>query len=88
MSFFGVGDSAAHHDVAVVARPFPTDEVAAARDKLIEQAPLIKGFGTDEMRQSMIEGNEALAVIYSGDAFLCIDENPPPPRRRGRCPPR
>ncbi|MBQ2201463.1 MAG: extracellular solute-binding protein, partial [Clostridia bacterium] len=22
------------------------------------------------------EGNEALAVIYSGDAFLCMDENP------------
>jgi spermidine/putrescine-binding protein len=51
------------------------DEVAAARDKLIEQAPLRKGWGTDDMRQSMIEGNEAIAVIYSGDAFLCMDEN-------------
>ena len=52
------------------------DEVAAARDKLIEQAPLRKGFGTDNMRTSMVNGKAALAVIYSGDAFACIEENP------------
>ena len=52
------------------------EEVNAARDKLIEQAPLRKGFGTDNMRTSMVNGKAALAVVYSGDAFACIDENP------------
>ena len=49
------------------------EEVAAARDKLIEQAPLRKGFGTDNMRTAMINGKGALAVIYSGDAFCSMD---------------
>ena len=51
------------------------DEVAAARDLLMEQAPLRKGFGTDNMRTSMINGKGALAVIYSGDAFAAMYEN-------------
>ncbi len=51
-------------------------EIAAARDKLIEQAPLRKGFGTDNMRTSMVNNKAALAVIYSGDALACIEENP------------
>lgn len=52
------------------------DEVAEARDMLIAQKPLRKGFGTDNMRSSMVNGKAAMAVIYSGDAFCCIDENP------------
>lgn len=51
-------------------------EVAEARDALIAQRPLLKGYGTDNIRASMINGKAALAVIYSGDAFCCIDENP------------
>ena len=51
-------------------------EVAEARDMLIAQKPLRKGFGTDNMRSSMVNGKAAMAVIYSGDAFCCIDENP------------
>lgn len=50
-------------------------EVAEARDLLIEQKPLRKGFGTDNMRASMINGKAAMAVMYSGDAFACMDEN-------------
>ena len=50
-------------------------EVAAARDKLIEQAPIRKGFGTDNMRTSMINNKGALGVIYSGDAYAAIEEN-------------
>ncbi len=50
-------------------------EVAAARDKLIEQAPIRKGFGTDNVRTSMINNKGALAVIYSGDAFAAMEEN-------------
>ncbi len=52
------------------------DEVIAARDALIAQKSLRKGFGTDNMRASMINGKAALCVIYSGDAFCCMDENP------------
>lgn len=50
-------------------------EIAEARDLLIAQKPLRKGFGTDNMRASMINGKAAMAVIYSGDAFVCMDEN-------------
>ena len=39
------------------------------------EAPLRKGFGTDNMKTSMVNGKAAIAVIYSGDAFACIDEN-------------
>lgn len=52
------------------------EEVAKARDELIAQKPLTKGYGTDNIRTSMINGKAALAVIYSGDAFCCIDQNP------------
>ena len=48
------------------------DEIAEARDALIAQQPLRKGFGTDNMRSSMINGKAALAVVYSGDAFVCM----------------
>ncbi|MDO4492658.1 MAG: ABC transporter substrate-binding protein [Clostridia bacterium] len=51
------------------------DEVAEARDALIAQKPLTKGYGTDNTRASMVNGKGALCVIYSGDAFCCIDEN-------------
>ncbi len=51
------------------------DEVNAARDLLIAQAPLRKGFGTDNMRTSMVNNKAALAVVYSGDAVACIGEN-------------
>ena len=49
------------------------DEVAAARDKLIEQAPIRKGWGTDDLRSTMENGKAAMCVIYSGDAFCSMD---------------
>ncbi|MBR6040146.1 MAG: spermidine/putrescine ABC transporter substrate-binding protein [Clostridia bacterium] len=49
------------------------EEVAAARDKLIEQAPLRKGWGTDDLRATMENGKAAMCVIYSGDAFCSMD---------------
>ena len=51
------------------------DEIAQAKDELIKQIPLLKGLGTDNIRASMINGKAALAVIYSGDAILCMEEN-------------
>ena len=50
-------------------------EVNEAKDELIKQIPLLKGLGTDNIRPSMVNGKAALAVIYSGDAFACMDEN-------------
>ncbi len=51
------------------------DEIAKAKDELIKQIPLLKGLGTDNIRSSMINGKAALAVIYAGDAILCMEEN-------------
>ncbi len=50
-------------------------EVNEAADKLIEQAPIRKGWGTDDLRSTMINGKAAMCVIYSGDALACIDAN-------------
>ena len=51
------------------------DEIAAAKEELIKQIPLLKGLGTDNIRASMINGKAALAVTYAGDAILCMEEN-------------
>lgn len=51
------------------------DEVNEAKAELIKQIPLLKGCGTDNIRASMVNEKAALAVIYSGDAFACMDEN-------------
>ena len=51
------------------------DEITAAKDELIKQIPLLKGLGTDNIRSSMINNKAALAVVYAGDALMCMDEN-------------
>ena len=51
------------------------NEINKAKDELIKQIPLLKGLGTDNIRASMINGKAALAVIYAGDAILCMEEN-------------
>ena len=51
------------------------DQVNAAKEALIQQIPLLKGLGTDNIRSSMINNKAALAVIYAGDAILCMEEN-------------
>lgn len=51
------------------------DEVNEAKEELIKQIPLLKGCGTDNIRPSMVNEKAALAVIYSGDALACMDEN-------------
>lgn len=53
------------------------DEVAEARDKLLEQkdANLVKAYLGDPIKDAMIGDEGALAVVYSGDAVYCIDEN-------------
>jgi len=51
-------------------------ELEAARDKLIAQSPLVIAYVTDHVIMSMVAGNAALAVVYSGDAAFIMSENP------------
>jgi len=51
-------------------------EIAEAEALLVEQKPLVKAYGTDDLRDRMISGNGAMAVVYSGDAIAAIAENP------------
>lgn len=49
------------------------DEINAARDELIAQKSIRKGFFGDDAKDTMIGNGGALAVVYSGDAVLCCD---------------
>lgn len=49
------------------------DELDEAADALIAQKPLVKGWGTDDNKDNMIEGLGVLAMLYNGDAMWCID---------------
>lgn len=51
------------------------EQIREAKEELIKQIPLLKGLGTDNIRPSMVNGKAAIAVIYSGDALACIEEN-------------
>ncbi len=50
-------------------------EVQEAADKLIAQARIRKGWGTDDLRSTMENGKAAMCVIYSGDAFVSMETN-------------
>lgn len=52
------------------------EELTRARDLLIEQKPLVHAYMGDIMRDSMISGEAAIGLMYSGDAVYCIEENP------------
>ncbi|MCL2461984.1 MAG: ABC transporter substrate-binding protein, partial [Defluviitaleaceae bacterium] len=51
------------------------DELAAAKDALIAQKPLVLAYVTDTVRDSMIGNEAALALVYSGDAIYCMQNN-------------
>lgn len=51
-------------------------ELAAARDLLIAQKPLVQAYVIDQVRDKMISGEAALGVIYSGEAIYTQRENP------------
>lgn len=46
-----------------------------ARDKLIEQKPLVLAYVGDEVKDKMIGNEAAMAVVWSGDAILMKGEN-------------
>lgn len=53
-----------------------TAQIAEAVETLKAQKHLVKSYGSDEMRDSMIGGSGALCLTYSGDAVYCMTENP------------
>jgi spermidine/putrescine transport system substrate-binding protein len=50
-------------------------ELEAAKAKLIEQMPLVQAYVGDEVKDKMIAGEGALAVVWSGDALNMMQEN-------------
>lgn len=50
-------------------------DILAAQQALIEQKPLVLAYLDDPIKERMISGNAALAVVYSGDAMYCMSEN-------------
>ncbi|MDR0381494.1 MAG: spermidine/putrescine ABC transporter substrate-binding protein [Oscillospiraceae bacterium] len=51
-------------------------ELQEAYNKLVEQKPLVLAYTGDEVKDKMIAGEAALAVVYAGDAITISDENP------------
>lgn len=51
-------------------------QIEAAKEKLIEQKPLVLAYTGDEIKDKMIAGEAALSVVYSGDAVTMIEQNP------------
>ena len=50
-------------------------ELAEAEKALVEQKPLVKAYVGDEVKDQMIAGSAAMAVMWSGDAAYCMEEN-------------
>lgn len=51
------------------------DELEEAKQMLIKQKPLVLAYVVDEVKDKMISGEAALAVVWSGDAIYCMREN-------------
>ena len=52
------------------------DELRQARDLLIEQAPRVRAFLQDEIKDMMVNREGALSVVFSGCAVWSISQNP------------
>ncbi len=50
-------------------------ELAEAKQKLIDQRDIVLAYVTDEARDKMINGEAAMAVMYSGDASYVMENN-------------
>ncbi|MBQ6895023.1 MAG: spermidine/putrescine ABC transporter substrate-binding protein [Clostridia bacterium] len=51
-------------------------ELKIAQEALIEQKKLVKAYCGDEIKDNMINNGAALAIVWSGDAYYCINQNP------------
>ena len=52
------------------------DEIAQATEELIKQKPLVQAYLGDPVKDKMIGNEGAMAVVYSGDALYCMQQNP------------
>ena len=52
------------------------NQLEEAKQELIKQRPLVWAYQGDEVKITMISGDAALAVVWSGDAVAMIRENP------------
>ncbi len=52
------------------------NELEQAKQELIKQRPLVYAYQGDQVKTTMISGDAALAVVWSGDAVAMIRENP------------
>lgn len=50
-------------------------QLEQAKEKLMEQKPLVMAYVVDEVRDMMIGESAALAVVWSGEAYYCMSEN-------------
>lgn len=51
------------------------DELEEAKQELIKQKPLVLAYVVDEVKDKMISGEAALAVVWAGDAVTMIEQN-------------
>lgn len=51
-------------------------ELEEARDELIAQKPIVYAYLGDEVKDIIVGGEAAIAVVWSGDAVAMMDENP------------
>ena len=51
------------------------EELAQARDLLIQQKPLVQAYVVDQVRDKMIGGEAAVGVIYSGEMLYIQEES-------------
>ena len=51
------------------------DELTRAKEELIRQKPLVQAYIGDQVKDKMIGREGALAIVYSGDAMFCKEEN-------------
>ena len=52
------------------------NELNEAKQALIDQYKIVRGYAEEEVRDSMIADEGALALVYSGEAKFAIDQNP------------
>lgn len=53
-----------------------TAQLEEAKRLLIQQKPLVQAYVGDQVKDKMAGGEGALAVVYSGDAYASMEENP------------
>lgn len=51
------------------------DELEQAKQSLIDQKPLVYAYRLDETKDMMVAEEADLAIMYSGDAYVAIQEN-------------